>query len=617
MSVRNEYPRPQLQRERWMNLNGQWQFSFDDDFVGFKENWQKPGFELDMKIEVPFAPESKMSGIGDPSRHEHVWYKRKFTVPSDWDEEIVLHIGAADYISKVFINGNMLTEHVGGNVPISVNITDALVGDWRNGEEQEVAVYCYDPSYDESIPRGKQSWTDESQGIWYTRTTGIWQTVWLEPVSEYHIDRIKLTPDIDKGVIEIDLDVAGTTTKVPERRFQDKLSYNIKISFEGELIADQRVLITEFSNNKQVIDVFGLKSFNGLSHGFRRCWSPENPRLYDLEISLFKNDIEVDKIDSYFGMRKVSIDKGQLYLNNRPYYPKLILDQGYWPESLMTAPSDQAFIDDINFTKAFGFNGCRKHQKIEDPRFLYWADKIGFLVTGEMASSSVYTEQGALNYEREWMEAVVRDYNHPSIIAWVPFNESWGVPNIRDNKYQQAHTLSVYHLIKSIDQTRPVVNNDGWVLTETDICAIHCYSHGNPDREDEQDKVEFFKRFTKEKDLLLSTYAADLPIFADGFEYKGQPIMLTEVGGIAYQNDESDSWGYTQANDEDAFLRQFDHVISSILESPVVSGLCYTQLTDVEQETNGLLTYDRKPKVDPEKIKKIMDKWRPRIVMDN
>lgn len=617
MSIRNEYPRPQIKREKWMNLNGQWQFSFDDDFVGLKENWQKPGYELDMKIEVPFAPESKMSGIGDPARHEHVWYKRKFTVPSDWNEEVVLHIGAADYITKVFINGNMLTEHVGGNVPISVNITNALVGDWQNGEEQEIAVYCYDPSYDESIPRGKQTWTDESHGIWYTRTTGIWQTVWLEPVSEYHVDRLKLTPDIDKGVIEIDLDVAGTTTKVPDRRFQDKLSYNIKISFEDELIADQRVLITEFSNNKQVIDVFGLKAFNGLSHGFRRCWSPENPKLYDLEITLFKNDVEVDKINSYFGMRKVSIENGQLYLNNRPYYPKLILDQGYWPDSLMTAPSDQAFIDDINFTKAFGFNGARKHQKIEDPRFLYWADKIGFLVTGEMASSSVYTDQGAFNYEREWMEAVVRDYNHPSIIAWVPFNESWGVPNIKDNKYQQAHTLSVYHLIKSIDQTRPVVNNDGWVLTETDICAIHCYSHGNPDREDEKDKVEFFKRYTKEKDLLLSTYAADLPIFADGFEYKGQPIMLTEVGGIAYQNDESDSWGYTQANDEDAFLRQFEHVIGNILESPVVSGLCYTQLTDVEQETNGLLTYDRKPKVDPEKIKRIMDKWRPRIVMDN
>ena len=617
MSIRNEYPRPQIKREKWMNLNGQWQFSFDDDFVGFKENWQKPGYELDMKIEVPFAPESKMSGIGDPARHEHVWYKRKFTVPSDWDEEVVLHIGAADYITKIFINGNMLTEHVGGNVPISVNITNALLGDWQNGEEQEIAVYCYDPSYDESIPRGKQTWTDESHGIWYTRTTGIWQTVWLEPVSEYHVDKLKLTPDIDKGVIEIDLDVTGTNTKVPARRFQDKLSYNIKIEFEGELVADQKVLITEFSNNKQVIDVFGQKSFNGLPHGANRCWSPENPKLFDLEITLFKNDVEIDKIDSYFGMRKVSIENGQLYLNNRPYYPKLILDQGYWPESLMTAPSDQAFIDDINFNKEFGFNGARKHQKIEDPRFLYWADKIGFLVTGEMASSSVFTDQGALNYEREWMEAVVRDYNHPSIIAWVPFNESWGIPNIKDNKYQQAHTLSVYHLIKSIDQTRPVVNNDGWVLTETDICAIHCYSHGNPDREDEKEKVEFFKRYTKEKDLLLSTYAADLPIFADGFEYKGQPIMLTEVGGIAYQNDESDSWGYTQANDEDAFLRQFEHVIGSILESPVVSGLCYTQLTDVEQETNGLLTYDRKPKVDPEKIKKIMDKWRPRIVMDN
>ena len=609
--MRNEYPRPQLVRENWLNLNGEWQFAFDNEAKGLEEHWEKVGVSLPLTIQVPFAPESELSGIRDTSRHEHVWYKRTFTVPADWDERVVLHFGAVDYRARVFVNGQMVKEHFGGHINFSVDITNALTSEWKNGEEQELTVFCSDPSYDEGIPRGKQTWTEQSHGIWYTRTSGIWQTVWLEPVAEISIDYIKMTPNIDKGVIALELNLTGRDNKVEEKL---DIAYEVEISFQEQLIAKDRIYLSNFDSSTREFDVFGDKSFNGLPHGASRCWWPERPNLFDITIKLFVNDELVDSVDSYFGMRKVHTENGQLYLNNHPYYLKLVLDQGYWPKGIMTAPSDEDFIKDIEITKAHGFNGCRKHQKVEDPRFLYWADKMGFLVWGEMAANSIYSDKAAIRLQHEWVEVVKRDYNHPSIIAWVPFNESWGIPNIKDSKVQQAHTLSVYYMLKSLDPMRPVVNNDGWVMTKTDITAVHNYAHGNPDIEYEKDKVEFFKRFTQDKDLLLSTYSAGLPIYADGFEYENTPIMLTEVGGVAFKNDGKGTWGYTQAADEDAYIRQLRHVLESILASPIVSGLCYTQLSDVEQETNGLVTYDRQYKVNPQIVKDIMDKWRPNIV---
>lgn len=610
--MRTEYPRPQFVRENWLSLNGSWQFAFDKEAKGLRAHWEKPEESLPLEIQVPFCPESKLSGIENKERHEHVWYKRKFTVPSQWENRIILHFGAVDYRARVFVNGQMVKEHTGGHVPFSVDITDNLINE--SDAEQDLTVFVSDPSYDEGIPRGKQTWEDGSHGIWYTRTTGIWQSVWIEEVSSLHLDSVKMTPDIDKGMIRLELNLAGTSkTNYRER----DIYYAIEISFKDEMVAKDLVYVHDNLTAIREIDVFGQKSFNGLPHGSNRCWSPWNPNLFDIKIELFVDHEKVDTVTSYFGMRKVHLDNGQLYLNNQPYYLKLLLDQGYWPQGLMTAPTDEDYIKDIELSKAHGFNGCRKHQKVEDPRFMYWADKMGFLVWGEMAANSIYSDKAALRLQKEWAEVLLRDYNHPCIIAWVPFNESWGIPNIQNNLHQQAHTLSVYYMIKSIDQTRPVVNNDGWVMTKTDICAIHCYSHGNPDSEADTKKVEFFKRWTRDKELLLSDYAAGRPIFADGFQYEGQAIMLTEVGGIAYKNDESESWGYTQAQDEDAYLKQLQHVFDNILQSPVVSGLCYTQTTDVEQETNGILTYDRKPKVDPAKVKAILDQWRPNVVFED
>lgn len=608
--MRTEYPRPQFRRPQWLNLNGPWQFAFDNEKQGVAEHWEEVNHELPLTIQVPFCPESQLSGIEDRSRHEHVWYKRRFTIPQDWEGRIRLNFGAVDYRAKVYVNGQLVGKHVGGHVSFSFDITDQLTADWVEGAEQELCVFVSDPSYDEAIPRGKQTWTDESHGIWYTRTTGIWQTVWLEPVDEISISYLKMTPDIDRGMIALDFEFAGIHRAMQSTA---ELELEIDIRFQDTPIARDRIRLGQEEQLKREIYVFGDSSFGQLPHGSLRCWSPHNPQLFDLTLRIFKNGRTIETIVSYFGMRKIHCENGQVYLNNRPFYQKLVLDQGYWPEGLLTAPSDEALKYDIEIMKEMGFNGARKHQKVEDPRFFYWADKLGFLVWGEMAAASVYSDKAALRLQHEWAEVVRRDYNHPSIVAWVPFNESWGVPNIQNNKAQQAHTESLYYMLKSIDQSRPVVGNDGWVMTKTDLVGIHNYAHGNPDLPQDQKKVAFYREVMQRLDLTLSSQAADLPVFADGYQYEGQPILLTEMGGVAFQNDASKSWGYTQASDEAAYIRQLEHIFDSILASPFINGFCYTQLTDVEQEMNGLLTYDRKPKVDPAIIREIISQWRPNI----
>ena len=598
---RKEYPRPQFKRLEWLNLNGSWDFDFDDNEVSLKEHWELNSHKLSQKIEVPFCFESRLSGIGDTSIHNHCFYKRTFSIPDSWQEkDIILHFGAVDYQCKVFINEKMCGEHKGGHVGFSFLITDFLD---NTKEEQTISVYVSDPATDESISRGKQFWKEESEGIWYTRTSGIWQTVWLEPVSPIRIEHIKLTPDVDRGELHLEAEFS---------RIENNTKLEVTIYFQDELICEDTYSLNSSSVFKRSIQIIGDKIFNTLAHNGDRYWSPENPALYDIKLALKSGDTIHDDVESYFGMRKIHIENGMTYLNNRPYYFKLVLDQGYWSDGIMTAPDDDAFVTDISLMKEMGFNGCRKHQKVEDPRFLYWADNMGFLVWGEMAASCIYTEKYTIDYMKEWYEILRRDYNHPSIIAWVPFNESWAVPNIKSNLFQQHHTLSLYHFIKSIDGTRLVVNNDGWELTKSDICAIHNYAHGN---EDELEKREFFRRFTKELDILLSPYPAGKNIYADGFSYQGEPILITECGGIQYRVDDRDGWGYSTAKSGDEFIAQYRFVIESLLESPLIYGFCYTQLSDVEQETNGLLTYDRKPKCDPSVIREINNRYHHPVVL--
>lgn len=597
--LRAEYPRPQFVRRDWLCLNGEWDFDFDDKNVAKKEHWEKNAVRLSRKIQVPFCYESKMSGIGDTSYHDRVFYKREFEVPKEWGEKrVLLHFCAVDYECQIYVNEKLCKEHTGGNVGFSVDITDYLVEG-----TQTLAVGVYDPAKDETIPRGKQFWEEESAGIWYTRTTGIWQSVWMEPVSNTYLSHVKFTPDIDRDIVTLEAEFSS---------FEEGMKLETTITFKGEHICTDVYEVNNKDVFKRSIHLSKDHIFYSAVHGNSRCWSPHNPALYDVSFRLIKGQNVLDEAAGYFGMRKIHVENGITYLNNSPYYFKLVLDQGYWRDGILTAPKDSDFEYDIQMMKDMGFNGCRKHQKVEDARFLYHADKMGFLVWGEMAAACLFTDQGIERYAKEWFEILRRDYNHPSIVAWVPFNESWAVPNIELDVRQQNQTMGMYYMLKSLDPTRLVVNNDGWEMTKSDICAIHNYAHGSTK---EPQKQEFFKRTMKEMELLLSPTHAGRSVYAKGYAYGGEPILITECGGINYNSDEKNNWGYTSAQNEEDYLAQYAHVIHGILDSDIVYGFCYTQLSDVEQETNGLLTYDRKPKCAPEKIKEINDRYRHNVVV--
>ncbi|MFD0670054.1 glycoside hydrolase family 2 protein [Cohnella sp. GCM10027633] len=592
MTIRAEYPRPQFVREQWLNLNGQWQFDFDDGNVGVSERWYEPGKTLAKKIEVPFAYQTPLSGIHDPSFHDFVWYKRTFAVDPSWKgKRVKLHFGAVDYRAWVYVNGVFVGTHEGGHTPFGFDVTDALTG----GEEC-VTVRVEDPSEDETIPRGKQSWFEKPASIWYNRTTGIWQTVWLEAVDACHIANVKFYPDVDKGEVAAEIEVSELLAGA---------WMNVEISFQGETVVRDRIELQD-RFTRRTFDLFARKVFRTSFHGAGWTWSPENPNLFDVVLTLGADDATLDRAETYFGMRKVHTENGMVYLNNRPYYQKLVLDQGYWPEGLLTAPSDAHLRKDIELAKEMGFNGCRKHQKVEDPRFLYWADRLGFVVWGECAASPSYSNDAVGRLTKEWLEIVERDFNHPSILTWVPINESWGVPSIRGNKQQQHHSLAMYSLIHSLDPTRLVISNDGWEMTVTDICAVHNYHHGNPD---EPAVYEEFIRMLSTRETMVESKPAKRSQYAEGFSHRGEPILLTEFGGIGYKIGEEAGWGYTSVTTEEDFVSEYARVMAAVYSSNAIHGYCYTQLTDVEQEINGLVGYDRTPKCDLARIKAINDAW--------
>lgn len=594
---RIEYPRPQFTRQEWQNLNGTWQFAFDDKKIGLSEKWYLNQHQLDRTIEVPFVFQSKLSGINEPLFHDHIWYKKEFAVPQHWKgQRIILHFGAVDYRCRVYVNEEQAVFHEGGHTPFSADITDFLTWD-----QEVVTVYVQDPSTDETIPRGKQFWKEQSEGIWYTRTTGIWQTVWMEPVHENRIDNVRFTPDIDQGTVTVEAQLQGDVTHH---------ELEIQFFFKGALIVKDNVTLLD-PYVQRTIQIYNQKIFREGFHDGGWNWTPENPNLIEVSLTLKQEDRILDQAESYFGMRKVHQENGMVYLNNKPYYQKLVLDQGYWPEGLMTAPEDKDFVQDIQNAKAMGFNGCRKHQKVEDPRFLYWADRLGFIVWGECAASAYYTNDAVSRLTREWLEIVERDFNHPCIMTWVPLNESWGVPKISINRQQQHHSQAMYHLLHSLDTTRLVVSNDGWEHTVTDICAVHDYTHGN---KHEYEKQQTFLKNNASLEALMGSMPASRKLYAGGFRYQGEPILITECGGISYKVSETEGWGYTSVQNEQDFIEEYKRLISSLYQSKVIFGFCYTQLTDVEQETNGLLTYDRKWKTNPENIRKVNEQWFQEIV---
>jgi beta-galactosidase/beta-glucuronidase len=577
---RPEFPQPQFQREQWLNLNGRWEFDFDDLNAGLEENWATSGHKLSRSITVPYCFESPLSGIGDRTFHPWLWYRRTVEVPTAWKgRRVLLKFGAVDYRAMVWVNGRSAGQHEGGNTPFGFDITPLLVPGTNT-----IVVRAEDPPTDRSIPRGKQYWEPQSRGIFYTRTSGIWQTVWLEAVGSSFLERVDISPSTD-GTVRFD---AVVTRPVPGL----ELAATVRFGKEGITSGTAQTSAGRASVGVVVADP--------------RLWSPGSPNLYDVTFELRQGRQVLDQVGSYFGFRSVSIRRGRVAINGNPIYLKMVLDQGYWPESALTPPSDEAIQFDIRMTKEMGFNGARKHQKLEDPRYLYWADRMGLLVSSEMANAYLFDASYVSRFTHEWLEAVARDRNHPSIIIWAPINESWGTPDLEDPR-QQAHLKSLYALTKSLDSSRLVIDNEGWEHTDTtDLFALHDYARTG--------------------DLLRERYAdlgkpgAPVPDNAEaalisGYRYNGSPFYLSEFGGIAYippgHEVPKQAWGYSGVEPSvDAVLERMRGLWAAIARTAGFVGLCYTQLTDVEQEVNGLLTYDRKPKFDTKAIREINDSVR-------
>lgn len=583
---RAEHPRPDFMRDTFLNLNGAWQFAFDDRDEGLTAGWQRPGTALPMQITVPFAYQTKLSGIGPTDEiHPILWYRRGFEVPADMaDRRILLRFGAVDYQCDVFVNGQMVGSHAGGYTPFGFDITHAL----RPGENDLCLRVVDEPDF--TRPRGKQYWERGLMGCWYTPVSGIWQTVYLEAVGDHHMTQIHITPDIDRHLFTAEIAL--------DRLPVEGMALRMDVSFEGRSMRSVTATVSNRVSSVPVdLDVRGALDTV-------RLWSPERPDLYDVEVTLLRDGAVIDRVRTYFGMRKVEVRDGRVYLNNCPLYQRLVLDQGYWPDSNITPPSDEAIRRDVEAAKAFGFNGARKHQKLEDPRYYYWADRLGLLVWGEVPSPYDFTDEMVRELAGTLSDFIDRDFNHPSIITWVPINESWGVRQIYTDKRQQATGRMLYHLTKALDGTRLCSTNDGWEQVETDICALHDYA-----AEGRVIDAHFADRNTVE------THACDWrPAFAQGETPTGrEAFMVTEYGGIAFESiglqgelGGMETWGYhDKVTDAEAFFQRFQSVTDAIRAIPFCQGWCYTQLTDVMQEINGLMTPDRVPKLDVARFAKL------------
>lgn len=578
------YPRPQMVRKEWNCLDGEWSFLFDDNNRGEREKWNEV-FPESSKIVVPYTYETICSEINENRSHRYVWYSKKldFDFKIWGDRRILLHFEGSDYRTTVWVNGKKAGVHEGGYARFSYDITDYIE------ESENVITVKAEDFFNTQQPRGKQRWREESFRCWYIQTTGIWKSVWMEPINEKYISRIKMTPKQKERKISINLEVENICQ-------QDEISVEISVYYDQRKIACVNTQISEFILDTDIdITYIGPDSeFTGI-----HSWSPEEPCLYDIAFRLLRGDRELDCVGSYFGMRDITTENGKILLNGSPLYQRLILDQGYWEETGLTPPSEKALLEDIEKTLALGYNGIRKHQKTEDERFLYWCDVKGLLVWCEMPSTYMFGDRAVQNVNREWIEIVGQNYNHPAIIVWTAFNESWGINEVRDNLEQQHFTENIYHLIKALDGTRPVITNDGWEHTISDIITLHDY----------EENVEIFKkRYNgREKEILQSNIYHNLlrGAFAKGYEYKGQPIIISEYGGIAFQDGQK-GWGYgNKAETKEAYIHRFEEMTTAIKELSYVCGYCYTQLTDVYQEINGILDVKRNYKIKPDIIKEI------------
>jgi beta-galactosidase/beta-glucuronidase len=578
------YPRPQLVRARWHDLGGVWDFGFGSDPA---ETPASAGF--DRSIVVPFPPESPASGIGDTGYHHVVWYRRSFGgaelegagFESD-AHRLLLHFGAVDWAADVWLNGALLGRHEGGQSPFSFDVTDALAASGPN----VLVVRAVDDPHDVSVPRGKQDWQESPHSIWYHRTTGIWQPVWLEAVPVCHVAELAWEADIPAASVDLEVTLS--------RHPQSDVWAKVTLLFDGDVLAEARYRLLDQTSRLRLH--LGAQRNGQQYEGL--LWSPEHPRLVDAQVEIEGVSGVIDRVASYLGLRSVVAAHRQFLLNDRPFYLRSVLSQNYWPESHLAAPDAAALRREVEVIKELGFNGARVHQKAEDPRFLYWADRLGLLIWGETASAYEFNPRAVVALTTEWMQLVRRDRSHPSIVAWVPLNESWGVQHIAHDPQQQAFSRSITDLTRALDATRPVISNDGWEHTASDIWTIHDYE-ANPGA--------LAARYGSAEAVaaLLDGYGPAGRKISVGQTDGDQPIMLTEFGGVSYVTEAVDgAWGYSSAEDPAGFESHVSALLRAALSSPVLSGFCYTQLTDTGQETNGLLFADRTPKVPVEALRR-------------
>lgn len=586
------YPRPQLMRPRWVDLSGIWKFQYDDADEGLAAGWS--GHDaLDGSIVVPFPPESPASGIGDTGFHPVVWYRRDIDTDQfvaaglgSQGERLILHFGAVDYRATVWLDGTLLGSHEGGHTPFSFDVTTALDS---SVTVHSLTVRAEDDPLDVAQPRGKQDWQLEPHSIWYHRTTGIWQPVWLEAVPALSIESLNWVTDIPNESVRVSVRL--------NRRAPVGTSIRIGLSFDGEALGET---LTRVDSDRIEATLVLTRQTNGQDYE-HLLWSPEHPRLLDAVVSL-SGDGSTDEVGSYLGLRSAGVGRGHFLLNDRPYYVRSVLSQGYWPESHLASPSADALRAEAQLIKDLGFNAARIHQKIEDPRFLFWTDKLGLLIWGETPSSFEFSTVAVNRMIAEWTAAVERDRSHPSIVTWVPLNESWGVQHIAHDQAVRDYSRTLFHLTKTLDPSRPVVSNDGWEHLDSDLWTIHDYeSSGKIVRERYSDARSIAELFAGVGPAGRRIRLSDEPD-------RGQPIMLSEFGGIKFspEGELGDAWGYSTASSREDFASRVGELLDAVRASSVLAGYCYTQLTDTLQEANGLATDDRRPKLAVEQLRSII-----------
>ncbi len=597
------HPNPILCRETWRSLNGTWQFS-----DGRAQLDALPQHVIwDRTITVPFSPETANSGIADEGFYRTVWYRRTFTQEAlSSGERLLLHFEAVDWRATVWVNGKRVATHEGGYTPFHADITEALLP----GVPQEIIVRAEDEPSDLAKPRGKQDWKAKPHSIWYPRTTGIWQTVWLETVSPIRLKSLHWTSSLDRWEIGLEALILGDGALSSDEPatpvdLQHRLQLSVRLTVGDQLLADDTyTVIAGEVHRRLALSDPGIDDFRNTL-----LWSPGSPTLIDATLELrSEGGVLLDRVLSYTALRSVATQGDRFILNGRPLPLRLVLDQGYWPESGLTAPSDEALVRDIKLVKELGFNGVRKHQKIECARFLYWADRLGLLVWEEMPSAYRYTNRSIHRLTREWMDVIHRDRSHPSIITWVPFNESWGVPDLPEVGAQRHFVQSLYHLTHALDPSRPVIGNDGWEYVATDIIGIHDYDD-RPARIGRRYGID-----NVESQLLHNERPGGrlLALTAPESGSSPRPLMITEFGGIAFASPEAadpllkpeEAWGYSRAETSEQLLDRYSDLLLVVRSLPALAGFCYTQFTDTYQEVNGLLFADRTPKAPLDAIRK-------------